>query len=102
MSAMVNGTAPQSTLERIVDRTRSCWLAVSIIAATFAVSWFLVGAAANVPVIDDWVYAWAVEDFFKTHRLHTLQISAIYPIAQTIWGILFTSVAGFSFAVLRF
>src|SRR3954466_2477347 len=72
-----------------------------LIAAAFAVSWFLVGGGANVPVIDDWVYAWSVEDLLKTGRLHVLPISAIYPIAQVLWGTLFARLFGFSFAVLR-
>jgi hypothetical protein len=83
------------------DRARDDCFALAAIASIFAVSWFLVGAAANAPVIDDWVYAWSVEDFLKTARLHVLPFSAIYPLAQILWGALFARVAGFSFGVLR-
>jgi hypothetical protein len=38
----------------------------------------------------------------STGRLRVLEISAIYPLFQILWGSLFASVAGFSFGVLRF
>jgi hypothetical protein len=47
------------------------------------------------------VYAWSVEHFLQTGRLRVLEFSAVYPIAQIAWGVLFTRVAGFSFGVLR-
>src|SRR5258708_10492003 len=80
---------------------RDSMLAVAAIAAVFATGWFLVGAAANVPVIDDWVYAWSVEDLLATGRFHVLPFSAIFPVAQVLWGALFARVAGFSFGALR-
>jgi hypothetical protein len=67
----------------------------------FGVASLWVGARANVPVIDDWVYAWSVEQFVQTGRLRVLEFSAVYPIAQIVWGALFVRVAGFSFGVLR-
>jgi hypothetical protein len=67
----------------------------------FGVASLWVGTRANVPVIDDWVYAWSVEHFLQTGRLRVLEFSAVYPIAQIAWGVLFTRVAGFSFGVLR-
>ena len=77
------------------------WLAPAAIVATFVVGWLLVGPRADVPVIDDWVYAWSVEHLLKTGRLQVLEFSAIYPLAQVLWGALFAWVAGFSFGVLR-
>src|SRR5207244_3527609 len=67
----------------------------------FAAGWLLVGPRANVPVIDDWVYAWSVEHLLDTGRLQVLEISAFYPITQILWGALFARLAGFSFVVLR-
>ena len=55
----------------------------------------------DVPVIDDWVYAWSVEHLLKTGRLRVLEFSSVYPLAQILWGALFARVAGFSFGVLR-
>src|SRR5437867_3195882 len=82
------------------DSARDWWAAAAIL-GLFAVGWLLVGPRANVPVIDDWVYAWSVEHLLQTGRLQVLEFSAIYPIAQILWGALFARVAGFSFGVLR-
>jgi hypothetical protein len=93
-------------LDRVVamqpNSTRSRdWPALLAIAGVFAAGWLLVGPHANVPVIDDWVYAWSVEHLVDTGRLQILEISAFYPIAQILWGALFARLAGFSFVVLR-
>lgn len=76
-------------------------LALAALAAFFAAAWCLVGSSAEAPVIDDWVYAWSVEHLVKTGRLEVLEFSAIYPLAQIVWGALFALVAGFSFTTLR-
>jgi Dolichyl-phosphate-mannose-protein mannosyltransferase len=77
------------------------WPAVLAIAAAFGAAWLLVGASADVPVIDDWVYAWSVEHLLTAGRLKVLDISAFYPIAQILWGAFFGRMAGFSFVALR-
>jgi len=77
------------------------WPALLAIAGVSATCWLLVGARANVPVIDDWVYAWSVQHLVDTGRLQVLDISAVYPIAQVLWGALFARIAGFSFGALR-
>jgi dolichyl-phosphate-mannose-protein mannosyltransferase len=77
------------------------WPALLAIIGVFAASWLLVQPHANVPVIDDWVYAWSVEHLIDTGRLQVLDISAFYPIAHILWGALFVRLAGFSFVVLR-
>jgi len=80
---------------------RRDWLALAAIVTLFGMAWLWVGPRANVPVIDDWVYAWSVEHLLQTGRLRVLEFSAVYPIAQILWGALFVRVAGFSFGVLR-
>ncbi|MEP7305044.1 MAG: glycosyltransferase family 39 protein [Acidobacteriota bacterium] len=75
--------------------------ALAAIASLFALGWLLVGSRADVPVIDDWVYAWSVEHLLKTRRLQVLEFSAIYPLAQIVWGAAFARVLGFSFVALR-
>jgi hypothetical protein len=82
------------------DRQRDVW-ALAAIAAFFAFAWLLVAPGADVPVIDDWVYAWSVQHLLETGRLQVLEFSAIYPVAQIAWGALFTRIAGFSFVTLR-
>jgi hypothetical protein len=77
------------------------WLALAVISGVFAAGWFLVSAWRNVPVIDDWVYASSVEQLLKTGQLRLSDYSAVYPIAQILWGALFARIGGFSFAALR-
>src|ERR1700733_9531634 len=78
------------------------WSPFAAIAAVFIAGWVLVSPWRNVPIIDDWVYAWSVEHLLKTGELRVSDYSSVYPIAQILWGALFAGVAGFSFGVLRF
>ena len=71
-------------------------LTLIMIAATVAVQ-----PTDDLPLIDDWVYAWSVDHFLKTGQLRVLDWSAHYPLAQIVWGALFARVFGFSFFVLR-
>ncbi len=72
-----------------------------IISSFFLISCLLVSPLRNVPLIDDWTYAWSVEHLLKTGRLAVLDWSAQYPIFQTLWGTLWALLFGFSFGVLR-
>ena len=75
--------------------------ALAAICIVFAAGWVLVSPWTNVPVMDDWVYAWSVERFVTSGQLRVLDFSSVYPLAQILWGSLFAAVAGFSFGVLR-
>ena len=77
------------------------WSPFAAIAVVFIAGWVLVTPWPNVPVIDDWVYAWSVEHLLRTRELRVSDFSSIYPIAQILWGALFAGVAGFSFGILR-
>jgi Dolichyl-phosphate-mannose-protein mannosyltransferase len=61
----------------------------------------LVWPTDNIPLLDDWTYAWSVEHLLTTGELRVLDWSAHYPLAQIIWGALFAHVMGFSFFTLR-
>ena len=74
-------------------------LPLLVIAGVFIAGWFAVGATRDVPVIDDWVYAWSVEHLLAARRLAVLEFSSIYPVAQIVWGALFARAFGFSFVV---
>ena len=87
---------PRSLLVRKWDL-----LALVAMVSLFGLASLWVGPRANVPLIDDWVYAWSVEHFLQAGRLRVLEFSAVYPIAQIVWGALFAWVAGFSFGALR-
>jgi hypothetical protein len=86
----------------LLNALSSGWRPLVAILAVSAASWALVRPSANVPVIDDWVYAWSVEHLLRTGQLRVLEISAFYPIVQILWGSLFARLFGFSFVVLRF
>jgi len=59
------------------------------------------GLFANVPLHDDWTYAWSVEHFLTTGKFEVLDWSIHYPFAQILWGALFCLPFGFSFSALR-
>src|SRR4051794_16366050 len=75
--------------------------AIAAILAGFALCELMIWPAANVPLIDDWTYAWSVSHLLETGRLEVLSISAVYPVTQILWGALFSLPFGFSFAALR-
>lgn len=91
-------------------RTRDCSAvsslthgrALGVILAGFGVCELLIWPSAEVPLIDDWTYAWSVSNLLETGRLEILSISAVYPVTQILWGALFSLPHGFSFAALRF
>jgi hypothetical protein len=68
------------------------------VATTLLVSAY---APAEVPFIDDWTYAWSVQHYLQTGAMRMLEWSAHYPLAQILWGALFSQLLGFSFVVLR-
>ena len=55
----------------------------------------------NLPFVDDWTYAWSVEQLLKIGELRISDWSAHYPLAQILWGALFCRPFGFSFSALR-
>ena len=59
------------------------------------------GLRVDVPVVDDFTYAWSVEHMLRTGRFDVLDFSAVYPLAQTVWGAAWASLLGFSFVTLR-
>jgi hypothetical protein len=73
---------------------RSEWLALAAIASPFVIGWVLVSPWQDVPIIDDWVYAWSVEHLVKTGQLRVAEISAVYPIAQILCGALVSRIVG--------
>ena len=81
--------------------TREDRLIVAGITGVMLAMSVLVYSPVEVPIIDDWTYAWSVEYFLETCKLRMLEWSAHYPLAQILWGALFSRLLGFSFAALR-
>ena len=75
--------------------------AIAALVAGFALCELAIWPTADVPLIDDWTYAWSVAHLLETGGLEILPISAVYPITQIAWGALFCVPFGFSFVALR-
>jgi hypothetical protein len=65
------------------------------------VSALLLHPFQNTPFVDDWVYAWPVENLLKTQQLRILEYSGAINLPQVLWGAIFTLPSGFSFTALR-
>jgi len=69
----------------------ACWCAAALVVQPFQA----------FPFVDDWVYAWSVENLLSNRRLEVLDFSSNVIYAQVLWGALFCLPFGFSFAALR-
>ncbi|HKA33987.1 MAG TPA: glycosyltransferase family 39 protein, partial [Candidatus Binatia bacterium] len=73
----------------------------SVIALAAIVPALLLRPFQDIPFIDDWVYAWSVENLLRTGRIEILDLSTSINLAQILWGGLFSLPFGFSFTALR-
>lgn len=80
---------------------RAEWRYVAGLVAFFAVAAAVTGAGRDVPVIDDWTYAWSVEQLLEHGRLAVLDWSSVYPVGPAAWGAAWSLIFGFSFGTLR-
>jgi hypothetical protein len=80
---------------------RAEWRAVLILALCFVAMALAVGVHRDIPVIDDWTYAWSVEHLLEDGRIEVLDWSAVYPLGHSLWGAAWSLVFGFSFTTLR-
>ena len=67
------------------------WIAIAIILRPFQ----------DTPFVDDWVYAWPVEQLFLGRPIKVIDYSTNLNLVQAGWGALFCLPAGFSFTALR-
>jgi 4-amino-4-deoxy-L-arabinose transferase-like glycosyltransferase len=79
------------------ERQRDC---VVIVLAAVLVT-LVARPFQNTPFLDDWVYAWSVENLLKGGRLLVPEYSNNINIAQILWGWLLCLPFGFSFVALR-
>ncbi len=84
----------------LLPRRRDILAAVAFTVIAATASW-LVSPIQNVPLIDDWTYAWSVEHLQETHRLAVFDWSVHYPLTQILWAWPFMALRGFSFFTLR-
>ncbi len=70
------------------------------LALWFVIIASLIGIRHDVPVIDDWTYAWTVEHLLRTGSFAVLDWSSAYPLSQALWGAAWSALLGFSFTTL--
>ncbi|HEY6197072.1 MAG TPA: glycosyltransferase family 39 protein [Candidatus Binatia bacterium] len=80
------------------DSRYRAWSVIALVAIVTAI---LLRPFQNFPSIDDWVYAWSVENLLRTGRIEILDLSTSVNLAQILWGGLFSLPFGFSFTALR-
>ena len=84
-------------MEGRTERVRDCLtIGVLSILAALAIRPF-----QNAPFVDDWAYAWSVENLLERGRLEVLNYSDNVNVAQVLWGWLLCRPFGFSFTALR-
>jgi hypothetical protein len=74
---------------------------VIVFVAIAAGASLLVWPVQDVPLLDDWTYAWSVEHLQQTGKLALLPWNVHYAFAQILWAWPFVALAGFSFVTLR-
>ena len=79
------------------QRARDC-LTIALGTLLFA---GLIRPFQNTPFLDDWVYAWSVENLLTHGRIEVLNYSDNVNVAQVAWGALACVPFGFSFTALR-
>jgi 4-amino-4-deoxy-L-arabinose transferase-like glycosyltransferase len=79
------------------ERQRDC----VVIVLTAVLVTLVVRPFQNTPFLDDWVYAWSVENLLQGGRLLVPEWSNNINIAQILWGWLLSLPFGFSFVALR-
>src|SRR4051794_16148208 len=76
-------------------------LAIVAIVVGWTAAIVLVDPRADVPLLDDWLYAVNVERLVAGRGLDLGAWTSTIPVAQLAWGALFAALAGFSQTVLR-
>jgi hypothetical protein len=79
------------------ERARDC-LKICVLSLLFV---GIIQPFQNAPFVDDWVYAWSVENLLTNGRVEVLNYSDNVNVAQVVWGALACVPFGFSFTALR-
>src|SRR5262249_47520238 len=79
------------------ERIRDCfWIVLSEAVLALVLSPF-----QNTPFIDDWVFAWPVEELLQHGQLKFLEYNLSVNVPGVLWAALFCLPFGFSFTALR-
>jgi hypothetical protein len=71
------------------------WRHLLVLVLWYVVAGVAVGAYRDIPVIDDWTYAWSVERLLRDGRLEVLDWSAVYPLGHSLWGAVWSLLFGY-------
>jgi hypothetical protein len=74
---------------------------VAALLAAYVAATLLALPLTDVPVIDDWAYAYSVDQLLRSGQFRVLDYSCRYNLVQVLWGALFAWPAGPSFVALR-
>src|SRR5262245_50314696 len=96
---LLEPAAPVSDV--LAPSIRTEWRAMLILVFWVAAVAMAVGVYRDIPIIDDWTYAWSVERLFADGRFEVLDWSAVYPLGHSLWGAAWSFIFGFSFTTLR-
>jgi hypothetical protein len=84
------------------EHDRAGWsVAYGMVLATFAAMLVVADPRGEVPVDDDWAYAWSVAALVDRGELRISDWSAANLLPQILWGALFSAPFGFSFTAVR-
>jgi hypothetical protein len=76
-------------------------VAWAVIAAGWTAAAVIINPAGDFPLNDDWAYGRVVQSLHVLGQLQFPGEVAVSLVAQSAWGLLFTTLFGFSFSVLR-
>src|ERR1700675_204342 len=97
----IEGAGEARRAVRGAGRVTISLASVAILATCWIVATLLVDPRADVPLIDDWVYALSVERLLLGKGFSVASFSSTFPPAQIVWGTLFAAFGGFSYTALR-
>jgi hypothetical protein len=80
---------------------RADLLVLGAIVVLWGLMAIVVNPVGDFPLDDDWAFGLPVKWLLETGHLRLTDEAAMTLIAEVLWGALFTSIAGFSFTVLR-
>src|SRR5437870_5196026 len=92
--SLLSGVMDRSS---VVRRHGLLWVGL----AAFVEGIVVVDPLRDMPLEDEWGYAWSVERLVETGRFEAHDWAAANPLLLVYWGWLFSTLFGFSFAVLR-
>jgi 4-amino-4-deoxy-L-arabinose transferase-like glycosyltransferase len=101
-ASIADGGAAEPRSRTAAGASRAhAWLDCGIVFACGIVAALLLRPFQDTPFVDDWVYAWSVQELLGGNGLRILDWSSHPNFAHVLWGAAFCAPFGFSFTALR-